>query len=461
MPSQVLTKRRVKRRQQRQRIVSKNAKRNVRSVRKHRKTAKKVMRGGMTSAQIHDFAEDQEGYNGSSNSRSTPEYKYGTAYVLYDKIPTTITKTVRDRTENISMNVPTCVIFIVGKKTLNVEVKDDVYLFFNNKMTVEEITTTVKLLLGMSMQDTFELTPPISPPKPLPENNELSALWNVGGNTFVKISACKLNTAYCVFSGTLDSPDTLLDQVKTNEHKITTTNRKYNEMNGQKLKTSLEDESANGFKNRVLNSKAVLPELYKKYFVAANPQAASELPIDLLVSTAGPHGRVYYGNEATEQIQSKSRNYFGKDIEWTDASVKEEGKEPPIKSWKITYPEFKKSMMKEIEETIFDNERHKTYGLDAAKIEQLNQKRPLGITKPMSIPYLELDATSIFEKINRNSTTILGDEFTGDHENWWVSKEAANLKKKVDEVQQGKKERVDWCAYDPRSRECIGENAWM
>ena len=46
MPSQVLTKRRVKRRQQRLRVVSKNAKRNVRSVRKHRKTAKKVMRGG-------------------------------------------------------------------------------------------------------------------------------------------------------------------------------------------------------------------------------------------------------------------------------------------------------------------------------------------------------------------------------------------------------------------------------
>jgi hypothetical protein len=47
MPAQVLTKRRVKRRQQRQRFVSKNAKRKVRSVRKHRKTAKKVMRGGV------------------------------------------------------------------------------------------------------------------------------------------------------------------------------------------------------------------------------------------------------------------------------------------------------------------------------------------------------------------------------------------------------------------------------
>jgi hypothetical protein len=49
MPSQVVTTRRVKRRQQRQgqRFVSKNAKRKVRSVRKHRKTAKKVMRGGV------------------------------------------------------------------------------------------------------------------------------------------------------------------------------------------------------------------------------------------------------------------------------------------------------------------------------------------------------------------------------------------------------------------------------
>lgn len=46
MPSQVLTKRRVKRRQQRIRLVSKNAKRKVQSVCKHRKTAKKVMRGG-------------------------------------------------------------------------------------------------------------------------------------------------------------------------------------------------------------------------------------------------------------------------------------------------------------------------------------------------------------------------------------------------------------------------------
>jgi hypothetical protein len=45
MPLRVATKRRVKRRQQR--LVSKNAKRNARSVHKLRKTAKKVMRGGL------------------------------------------------------------------------------------------------------------------------------------------------------------------------------------------------------------------------------------------------------------------------------------------------------------------------------------------------------------------------------------------------------------------------------
>jgi len=453
MPSQVLTKRRVKRRQQRLRLVSKNAKRKVRSVRKHRKTAKKVMRGGLTSAQIHDFVEDLDDDDGPSY-RSAPEYKYGEAYVLYDNIPTKITKTVQDRTKNISMNVPTCVIFIVARSG-----KDDVYLFFNHRMSVEEIKTTVKLLLGMSNQDTFELTPPISPSKQPPENNELSALWNVTGNTFVKISACKLNTAYCVFSGSLDSPDTL-DKVKTTEHKITTSNRKYNEMNGKKLKTYLEDESENGFKNRVLNSKAVLPELYKGYFVAANPQAASALPQEWQVDDRGAHGRVYYGNEATEQIKSKSRTYFGKDIEWADAKVKEEGKERPIRPWKDTYPVFKEKSVKKIQEKLLEPTSHITYGLDVAKIEQLNQKRPLEITERMSIQYLELDATSIFEKINQNSTIILGDEFTGEDENWWVSKEAAILKETVDEVQQSKKERVDECAYDRSSRECMGD-AWM
>lgn len=422
MPSQVLTKRRVKRRQQRQRIVSKNAKRNVRSVRKHRKTAKKVMRGG-----------------GAIDC---------TAYVLYDKIPTpsTLTKKLNQgerwlgnmpedvytTVSILSKNVPICVVFIVGKGNTG---KDDVYLFFNNRMSVVEITTTVKLLLGMSNGDNFELTPILPSPAPRTKNNKLSALWNVGGNMFVKISGCGiLNREYCVFSGTLDSPDTL-DKVKTTEHKITTNNRKYNEMNGQKLKTSLEDESANGFKNRVLNSKAVLPELYKDYFVAANPVSSDDV---------------------SKKASEEAAKLFGKDIEWADANVKEEGKEPPIQTWSDTYDKFKELSVNDIAETILDKEKHQMYGLAAATSEELTNNRPLKITTPMSLSFSNLNATSIFEEINRKSTTIVGDKFTGDDENWWVSKEAANLKEKVDEVEQSKKERVNWCAYDSHSPDCKG-----
>jgi hypothetical protein len=427
MPSQVLTKRRVKRRQQRLRVVSKNAKRKVRSVRKHRKTAKKVMKGGMTSAQMDDFIDDLGGNDDDGpryRSVSVPAYKSGTAYVLYDKIPTTIKEIDRyNRTTNISKNVPTCVVFIVGNKI----VKDDVYLFFNNRMSVDEITTTVKLLLGMSMQDTFELTPPIVlPAEPLQESTNLGALWNATANIFVKISGCKLNTAYCVFSGILDSPDTF-DKVKTNEHKITTTNRKYNKLNGKEIKAYLEDESENGFKNRL--SSAVLPELYKKYFVAANPKY-------------------------TADVSEEAVKLFGEDIEWTDAKVKEEGKSPPIRKWNTTYPKFKELWMKEIAEKLLDAKTHTTYGLDAAKIEQLTKNRPLEITKPTTISYLEFK--DIFKEIN----TIVDYQFTADVENWWESKEANELERMVYDVQRDKKERVDWCAYDKRSRQCIGENAW-
>ena len=116
--------------------------------------------------------------------------------------------------------------------------------------------------------------------------------------------------------------------------------------------------------------------------------------------------------------------------------------------------------MKEIEEKILDKERHKTYGFDAAKFKELTEHRPLEITTPISIPYLEMDATSIFEEINRISDSILYDGFTLDDENWWQGKEADNLKTKVVWVQKAKKARVDECAYDSKSRACMGEGAW-
>ena len=426
MPSQVVTTRRVKRRQQRQRFVSKNAKRKVRTVRKHRKTAKKVMRGGVMQAIKQPNGSSSSGpgkviYGEAYRKRQVEQNfnlfekstAYYTACILYDKIPSTFTKEVGGRTDMMSINVPTCVVVIVGKIG-----KDDVYLFFNNRMSVDEITTTVKLLLGMSMQDTFELTPPISPPNPLPKNNELSALWNATANIFVKISGCKLNTEYCVFSGTLDSPDTF-DKVKTTEHIITTTNKKYNSLKGETIRAYLEDGSENGFKKRVLTSNAVLPELYKKYIVAENPE--------------------YTGDVSTEVDK-----LFGEDIEWTDASVPEEGKRRPIERLKRSYTAFKESSKKEIEEKVLDKEIHKTYGFSAANIEWLTKNRPLEITNPMRIQYKVMNATSIFKDIEQGSQLEVDGGFTRYDENWWVSEEAKNLKQMVDEVQTNKRSRVVW-----------------
>lgn len=66
MPSRVVTKRRVKRRQQR--LVSKNVKRKartVRTLRKHRNSVKKVMRGGIMKP--FNFPETSNGSYGSSS----------------------------------------------------------------------------------------------------------------------------------------------------------------------------------------------------------------------------------------------------------------------------------------------------------------------------------------------------------------------------------------------------------
>jgi hypothetical protein len=279
-------------------------------------------------------------------------------------------------------------------------------------MSADEITTTVKLLLGMSMQDTFELTPPISPPNPLPKNDNLCALWNANGNIFVKISGCTANTAYCVFSGILDS-DTLLDQVETTEHKITTTNKTYNKMNGKEIKAYLEDSSENGFKNRLSN--AVLPELYKEYFVAVNP-------------------------EYTADVSEEAVKLFGGDVEWTDAKVREEGKKPPSSSSGKPYPEFKKMKIKEIEETILDKGIHKTYALDDANFKKLTDHRPLRILRIIGLSFSVLNANAIFEEINRYSKVDYG--FTVDDEKWWQGKEEENLSKKVYDVKIEKFKRV-------------------
>jgi hypothetical protein len=131
MPSQVVTKRRVKRRQQRLRLVSKNAKHKVRSVRKHRKTAKKVMRGGWPK-----------------------KIYFG---IIYDKISIVIDSKLFDNHQGdnnkINYILPIFIIVMIGS---------DLYLFFNKNMTLEEITKILKNIIEINTD--VILDPPIQLP---------------------------------------------------------------------------------------------------------------------------------------------------------------------------------------------------------------------------------------------------------------------------------------------------------
>lgn len=415
-----MTKRRVKRRQQRQRLVSKNAKRNVRSVRKHRKTAKKMMRGGMFgkphAAIAAEHASEMQDYN---DHTSAPKLKNGVAFVVYDTIPTAQTtyESYGSPDRIIRKNVPICVVFMVGKTFMNMTLKHDVYLFFNNRMTASDITTTVKLLLGISENETFVLTPPIVLPESHPMKSNLGVLWSVTGNMFVKISGCWADRRYCVHSGIILNENTSLDQIETTEHKITTNNETYNGMNGEKFEKHIRDKSEKGFKNRLLT--AVLPNLYKNYFVEANPNYTPEY-----------------------DVSQKAVELYGPDIEWSDPKVEEEGKKKPIIDGGKTYPEFKQSKIKEIEKTILDNERHIKYGIKSTEVNQLNEKRPLEITFPFSIKYLNMDTETIFRQFEANATYFIGPDGLTGVENWWVSEEGKELKKKVQQVQKEKNDRI-------------------
>jgi hypothetical protein len=221
MPSQVLTKRRVKRRQQRQRLVSKNAKRKVRSVRKHRKTAKKVMRGG--------------GLFGS-----TPiDWQI---YTLYDKI-----YNLKDVNPS-PFSIPICVCLC------NVT-DEEAYLFFNNNMTADEASIILKKILGIEENQKFELDPPLQI-VPVPIKDEKTPEETTTGEkylspTFVKIF--KNFMSWNIKSGTVTDYTTEFDTLATVEHKITKVSIK--------IKKIRENFMGLG---RVVELK-VLPELYKDY----------------------------------------------------------------------------------------------------------------------------------------------------------------------------------------------------
>ena len=287
MPSRVVTKRRVKRRQQR--LVSKNAKRNARSVRKHRKTAKKVMRGGnlrTTSEYDTPVYVSTARSPGSGNLAKTLK---NSVYVLYDSIPTHHNAGTTYSADYQTINVPICVIFFEHHLP-----KDNIYLFFHKDVTEDEITRAVKLLLGINPADEFALDPPITPTKDVPvwadtttqvyqnvdnqtdsdlQNNQFK---NLLGNTVVKLTQCSMLSEYCIEAGTFNGNTVLgddaaaADKLKTTPRKIRPPTKPSGNWNGNSVKALLCKTNENTgcdfvFAKKVIESQALQPNLYIKY----------------------------------------------------------------------------------------------------------------------------------------------------------------------------------------------------
>jgi hypothetical protein len=145
MPSQVLTTRRVKRRQQRLRLVSKNAKRKVRSVRKHRKTAKKVMRGGLfENPTFFGIVYDNLEFQLKMPNFNRPMQWFDVAVPLF--------------------------IMVYGNTCGALFKSNPLYLFFNKYINSEEITNILKYILEIQ---TINLNPVITVDTPSPDESKL------------------------------------------------------------------------------------------------------------------------------------------------------------------------------------------------------------------------------------------------------------------------------------------------
>jgi hypothetical protein len=404
MPTKgTLTKLRVKRRKLQ--FLSKNAKRKtraVKSMRKHRKSMKKWMRGGG----VEQGWQDDKFLYGRNNHKGGKKYTVNayelTAYVLYDEIPVVNRRSKTNA--NMYMYVPVCVIFVKPVTPL-----DEIYLVFNRKITAEDITLTVKLLLGIDAATEFQLTPPIT----IPETTSNSLM----GDTFVKI--CRsggFSLSYGIRTGHYDS-NTQLDTVDTTKHEIITKDTKYTSLDGKKIKASLDDAGDNGFKNRVLTSKGVLPNLYKGYFIA------QEKPKEM----------------TDETDETEVGKLFGEDLEPTQRPWNDKA-EP--------YEVFKKSMMALIRANLLDMKHHNTYGLDPETVERLNQTRPLKITSPKII-YERLDGGDIISSIQDEVI-----DFTTHSEKWWNDIEKNYMKEALDYVSYQKEVRVNYCIEHPTSTDC-------
>jgi len=407
-----VARRRVKRRQER---VSHKKLRTLRSRKYARKTARKVMRGGADKI---------------------------TAYVLYDAIPFQENK----EKQTSSINVPICVILIKPKTP-----KDDIYLFFNSQMTIEDIVKTVKLLLGIPNENNFELTPPIQerssndPLRPCGEDDynlyidprgavykctrikyetvhyslqqerlkipeiPRDSLMRSLGSTIVKLSGIM---SYTISSGTFKNIN--LDTAgRETPHTITTTDTNYKSLNGGKIKDFLSNKD-NGFMKKVLDSRGVLPDLYKEYFTPITEKEVDDKVVD---------------------------EKFGKDEEDKNS---------------YSYIKFKDEMKQKIQEKLDDMINHKTFGLDAQKVQTL-ETRPLEITDPIDIQIDESE--SLKNIINKIDVSIAEQAtkkilFTNLSKKWWTQEEKYALWTTQNQVSKEKKKRVDECFDREGSREC-------
>ena len=451
MPSRVVTKRRVKRRQQR--LVSKNAKRNARSVRKYRKSAKsvksaksanKVMRGGVGGgvAAMNSMSRIySSGTSGTGVSRGAVSYKgrdeympeittvYDCVYVLYDSIPLNKYENNKEPVEKGIINVPICAIFI-APRSLGIK---DIYLFFNKNASASDIIMVVKLLLGFQPNDEFTLTPSIdiTPPAPTPKwyTSEVThPLQRFLGNTLVKLTACGLakggvNT-YCIETGTFDGA-TILTEMVTTRHTITSTDKRYESINTDKIKKFLNDQGEGGF--RALASTTVLPDLYKRYFV------------------------LYDGSPETQTVdETDVEKLFGEDIE-PDKPDWDLDLRHPKEDWTSdSYPNFRKEWMDYIRLVIRSKNTHSIYGLRGTEADQV-KTRPLNITDSKPAEYIELEAQQLIQSISNAAARLNSIFFTELPEDWVLKKEENIYENSRAYVNNKKKARVDGCVEHPNN----------
>lgn len=413
MPSQVVTKLRVKRRQQR--LVSKNVKRKartVRTLRKHRKSAKKVMRGGVG----------------------------GDAYVLYYHIPIKTKKAI------FYTNVPICVIFR-DQKSGKV---DDIYLFFNSDMNAENITLIVKLILGIKTTEQFELKPAIedqsSTAGTTVESTDTSStetkLTKFIGNKFVKLTRCGETIGrmtFCIHSGTFD--DTIpLTQASTTKHEINTTNKTYLNLNGAKIMGYLDNTWwDDGFIKTVkANTKQLLVDVTDYYVETEN-------------------------NEPTEEQRQKAIEIFnnrtGDIVEGTGPGEREPGFCVTLD--KSTYPnyiEFKNTKTEDILFEIMEEVNHTRYGVTFSEDYKRPEEADLLKIESVSVRYDEKSLTetimsditaSIKEKHERNNKRDTF-EWGKYGKNWWKKYEGENgtmMKHLLKLLEDSKLDRIDCHNY--------------